>query len=77
MVRAWAWVTAVLGLAVVVLTYIDGAILGVWADEHPEASQSLPGDLLPFVVAGIGVVLLVGGIVVGTHAPRRGTRGRD
>jgi hypothetical protein len=34
MQRLWAWFSALLGLAIMVIDYVDGAILGTWFDEH-------------------------------------------
>ncbi|AMM21554.1 hypothetical protein AX769_17165 [Frondihabitans sp. PAMC 28766] len=68
--KVWAWTTAGVGLILIVLTYIQGALLGSWADEHATVSQTMPGSGLEFVVAALGVVLLVGGVIVGIRASR-------
>ncbi|RKR73012.1 hypothetical protein [Frondihabitans australicus] len=73
LMRVWAWISAGLGLAIMVMTYIDGAIVGVWADEHQTAAETYPDDVLPFFVAGIGFVLLVGGHAVALAGGRRAT----
>ncbi|ROQ41541.1 hypothetical protein EDF46_0922 [Frondihabitans sp. PhB188] len=68
--KALPWLMSLAGLAIVVLTYIDGAQLGIWADEHMTVSESLPNLVGPFVVAAIGFVLLAGGIAVGLTSRR-------
>lgn len=68
--KALPWLTSLAGLAIVVLTYIDGAQLGIWADEHMTVSESLPNLVGPFVVAAIGFVLLIGGVAVGLTSRR-------
>jgi len=55
--------TAALGLTIIVLDYISNAILGSWMDSH--AVFHGPNDDLQFVIAFLGLVLLVGGCVAG------------
>ncbi|PZE25969.1 hypothetical protein DEI92_00025 [Curtobacterium sp. MCBD17_034] len=61
MPRLWAWVTAFLGLVIMVVDSVDGAILGTWFDEH--AVFDAPEVFGEFLIAGLGLVLLVGGVL--------------
>jgi len=61
MQRLWAWFSAFLGLVIMVVDYVDGSILGTWFDEH--AVFDAPDVLGEFFIAGLGLVLLVGGVL--------------
>jgi hypothetical protein len=70
--RIWSWITVALGAAVIVLTYIQAALEGVWFDDHgvPDDINSFP----EFALGLIGLLLIVGGLVAAlrkTPAQRR------
>lgn len=70
MQRIWSWVTVGLGGVVLILTYIDAAIIGVWFDDHglPDGVTTTPEILLGIV----GIVLVVGGLIAALWpAPRQ------
>lgn len=67
--RAWAFVSAGLGLVVIVLDYVDGAVMGSWLDDH--GVLDAPAATGGFVIAAVGVVLLLGGMAVGLTGGRR------
>ncbi|PYY33704.1 hypothetical protein DEI89_10190 [Curtobacterium sp. MCBD17_030] len=73
MQRLWAWFSAFLGLVIMVIDYVDGAILGTWFDEH--AVFDAPDVIGEFFIAGLGLVLLVGGVLTAVLArhPADGT----
>ncbi|MCL2795033.1 MAG: hypothetical protein FWD85_06980 [Microbacteriaceae bacterium] len=76
LVRWWCWSTAVIGLVIMVLDYVSNAILGTYFDEH--AIFDAPDDMLQWVVAFLGLVLLIGGCVAGAavEGSRRSRRAR-
>lgn len=55
-----------MGLAIMVLDYVSNAILGTYFDNN--AIFDPPDDLLQFVIASLGLILLVGGCVAGAAA---------
>jgi hypothetical protein len=59
--RIWGWVSAGLGFAVLALILIEGIVLGTWVDEH--GVIDMPSSGLLFIAAGIGLILIVGGII--------------
>ncbi|HWV44969.1 MAG TPA: hypothetical protein VN039_02905 [Nitrospira sp.] len=73
-IRAWPWITAVIGLAIIVAEYIDGAINATWFDDHGIPSPT-PADL-GFLIGALGFVLIVGGLIIGAgdYAKRRRSR---
>ena len=59
--RIWGWTTVILGAAVIVLTYVQAALEGVWFDDH-----GLPNDIstIPeFALGLVGALLIVGGLI--------------
>lgn len=60
----WALCAAALGVAIIVLTYIEAAIQGVWFDNHGLADSL---SAAPEIALGvIGAVLIIGsGIAAG------------
>jgi hypothetical protein len=58
--RLWLMTTAILGVAIMVLTCIEGAMVGTWFDEHglPNDLTSVPEMLLLLV----GLVITFGSI---------------
>lgn len=57
----WSWATVVLGVLVLVLTYVDAANIGVWFDDHgqPDNISSAPQIALGL----LGLVLIAGGLL--------------
>lgn len=68
----WAWITVGLGVAVVVSTFVESAMLGVWFDNHPLLDG--PSSDPEFILGFIGCVLIVGGAVA---APSRRPKPRS
>ncbi|MFZ6992749.1 hypothetical protein ACO0E1_12745 [Curtobacterium sp. RRHDQ66] len=74
MQRIWSWITVLLGVAVLIITYVEGAVVGVWFDDHglPDDVTSTPEILLGIV----GLILIVGGLVAALTKPKpEGARG--
>jgi len=74
MQRIWSWITVLLGVAVLIITYVEGAVVGVWFDDHglPDDVTSTPEILLGIV----GLILIVGGLVAALTKPKSaGARG--
>lgn len=74
MQRIWSWITVLLGVAVLIITYVEGAVVGVWFDDHglPDDVTSTPEILLGVV----GLILIVGGLVAALTKPKpEGARG--
>lgn len=74
MQRIWSWITVLLGVAVLIITYVEGAVVGVWFDNHglPDDVTSTPEILLGIV----GLILIVGGLVAALTKPKpEGARG--
>jgi hypothetical protein len=74
MQRIWSWITVLLGVAVLIITYVQGAVVGVWFDDHglPDDVTSTPEILLGVV----GLILIVGGLVAALTKPKpEGARG--
>ncbi len=61
----WGWISAAIGLAVLVLLFFYGIDYGTWVDEAGPLRSSPPAFILPFAVGGLGVVLSIGGFCVG------------
>jgi hypothetical protein len=61
----WGWLTAAIGLAVLVLLVFYGTEYGTWVDEAGFLRPAPPTFDLPFAIGGLGVVLFIGGSVVG------------
>lgn len=68
MQRLWAWISAFLGPVILAVDYVDGQILGTWFDEH--AVFDAPDVIGEIFIAGLGLVLLVGGVLTAV-LPRR------
>ncbi|TQO19889.1 hypothetical protein FB472_1490 [Rhodoglobus vestalii] len=64
----WGWLTAAIGLAILVVIFFYGIEFGTWVDEAGSLRSAPPTFILPFVVAGLGLVLFVGGFSVGASA---------
>ncbi|NNC13259.1 hypothetical protein HII28_15395 [Planctomonas sp. JC2975] len=62
-----------MGLAIVVLTYMYGAKLGDWSDRYAgtPAEYAAPTVTLLFGVAGLGLLLLIGGVLSAVMRPTK------
>lgn len=67
MQRIWSWITVLLGIAVITITYIEAMVVGVWFDDHglPDDVTSTPEILLGIV----GLILIAGGLIAALTKP--------
>lgn len=73
--RIWAWSSAAMGAAILVLLFFYGIEYGTWLDEAGRLSTSPPTFLLPFTIGGLGGVIMIGGLVVGLSGLNSDPRG--
>ena len=65
----WPWITALLGLLVIILDYINDAIVYTWIEDRNLVPQiNNPTDWL---LGLIGLTLFIGGITSGVMQMRR------
>ncbi|BCW08333.1 hypothetical protein [Arthrobacter sp. NtRootA1] len=62
----WAWASALIGAAILVLIFFYGTEYGTWVDEAGPLSVEPPTFILPFAIGGLGFVLLIGGVIAGS-----------
>jgi hypothetical protein len=63
-----SWILGALGVAIMVVTYIDAARIGVWVDEHQPSS--FPDSVPEFVIAFLGFIVVVLAVIIGARALR-------
>ncbi|WP_243062270.1 hypothetical protein [Humibacter sp. RRB41] len=63
-----SWTLGVLGVAIMVMTYIDAARIGVWVDKHQSAS--FPDSVPEFVIAFLGFMIVVLAVIIGARTLR-------
>jgi hypothetical protein len=61
--RIWSLVSAAIGLVILVVLFLFGTEYGTWLDEAGKLETSPPSFVLPFVIGGLGAVLVLGGLV--------------
>ena len=72
----WGWLTAAIGLVVLVLLALYGIEVGTWIDEAGPLQTAPPTFIIPFAIGGLGLVLLVGGFIVGVAATAKDVQSR-
>lgn len=72
----WAWVSATLGLLVLVATYLEGVAVGSWFSDHSVPDEVSSGPQI--ALALLGAVLILGGLAAGlVEVAKRGRRSGD
>ena len=72
--RIWSSVSAAIGAAILIVLVFYGTEYGTWVDDAGMLDTPPPSFVLPFIIGGLGLFLLVGGLVVtlgsvGTSSP--------
>jgi hypothetical protein len=61
--RLWSLLSAAIGAAILVVLFVYGIEFGTFVDEAGQLETPPPSFVLPFVIGGLAVVLLVGGLM--------------
>lgn len=72
----WGWLTAAIGMVVLVLLAFYGIEYGTWVDEAGPLQTAPPTFIIPFAIGGLGMVLLFGGFIVGAAATAQYSQSR-
>lgn len=71
MTTIWNWLTALIGVAVIVLTYINEALLADYFDAHAIFNNSGLSGLPSLGLGALGFILIVGGAVAALRGRHR------
>jgi hypothetical protein len=74
--RVWALATAIIGVLILVILAAFGTEYGTWVDEAGPLPTAPPTFVLPFLVGGLALVLVVGGLVSAVVSVVRSRAGR-
>jgi hypothetical protein len=69
--RVWSSLSAAIGAAILSVLFFYGTEYGTWLDEAGRLDTPPPILALPFIVGGLGLLLLIGGLVVTLSTVRR------